>query len=518
MHRHDPSAGARPASWLALVLLAGAMQGGPALAQPASGGQAPGAQATPDAAPSGQQNPIPGPGDSTSAPGTGPSPFEPGFTTGLFSASRSSLLGDLYGVRTFLGRYGVALGLQESDELFGNATGGLHRGAAYNGLTTMSLGVDTGKAFGLDGGIFNVSAFQIHGRYFAADNLASLQTTSGIEAQRSTRLWEIWFQQSALGGNLDVKAGQQSLDQEFIGSTYSGLFINTAMGWPLVPSVDLYAGGPAYPLSSLGVRARFVPAHNVSVLAGVFDDNPAGGPFYDDFQIRGAAQSGTEFSTGTGALAIGEVQYAINQPAVGDMDRGGAPGGLPGTYKLGFWYDTASFPDQRIGTDGLSLADRASNGVARGHRGNYSVYGVMDQMVWRPSADGPRSVGVFARIMGGPSDRNVANFSLNAGVTLKAPLPGRDNDTVGLGYGLAKISSSASGYDTDNAALNGPVPVRSSESFLELTYQYQAAPWLLLQPDFQYVYTPGGGIANPLVPGRRVGNEAVFGIRTNITF
>lgn len=512
MPRHDPSAFARSAPWLALVLVAWAGQGGPAVAQPAAG-----AQPMPDPAPSGQQSPIPGPGDSTSAPGTGPSPFEPGFATGLFSASRSSLLGDLYGVRTFLGRYGVSLGLQETDELFGNATGGLHRGPAYNGLTTVSLGVDTGRAFGLAGGVFNVSALQIHGRNFAAENLGSLQTTSGIEAQRSTRLWELWFQQNALGGNLDVKVGQQSLDQEFIGSAYSGLFINAAMGWPLVPSLDLYAGGPAYPLASLGVRARLVASHDVTVLAGVFDDNPAGGPFDNDTQVRGAAQSGTAFSTGTGAFVIGEMQYALNQPSVGDMDRGGG-GGLPGSYKLGLWYDTATFPDQRFGTDGLSLADAASNGTARRHRGNYSVYGVADQMVWRPAADGPRSVGVFARVMGAPGDRNLANFSVAAGVTLKAPLPGRDNDTVGLGYGLARVSGNASGHNTDNGLLNGVVPVRSSETFLELTYQYQAAPWLLLQPDFQYVYLPGGGIANPLVPGRRVGNEAVFGIRTNVTF
>ncbi|MGI4977944.1 MAG: carbohydrate porin [Janthinobacterium lividum] len=513
MHRHPPSAGARAVPCLALALLAWGAPAGAARAQ-----ALPDPQGLPDPGPSGQQSPIPGPGDSTRPFGTGPSPFQPGFATGLFRASRPNLLGSLYGLRTILDGYGIALGLQETDEVFGNATGGLRRGADYNGLTTMSVGVDTAKAFGLEGGILNVSAFQIHGRYFSADNLASLQTASGIEAQRSTRLWEAWYQQGFLAGNLDVKAGQQSLDQEFIGSSYSGLFINTAMGWPLVPSVDLYAGGPAYPLSSLGVRARFVPARNVTVLAGVFDDNPAGGSFYDDFQVRGAAQSGTEFSTGTGAFVIGEVQYAINQPAVGDMDRGGGGGGLPGTYKLGFWYDTATFPDQRTGTDGLSLANRASNGVALGHRGNYSVYGVVDQMVWRPDPASPRSAGVFARIMGAPGDRNVANFSLAAGVTLKAPLPGRDNDTVGLGYGLARISASASGYDADNAALNGAVPVRSSESFLELTYQYQAAPWLLLQPDLQYVYTPGGGIANPLAPGRRVGNEAVFGIRTNITF
>ncbi|WP_158742062.1 carbohydrate porin [Acidisphaera sp. L21] len=463
-----------------------------------------------------QQNPTPGHAASTAEQ---TSPGEPGFTTQLFASSRSNLLGDMWGIRTKLGNIGISLGLSETSELFGNATGGVHRGADYDGLTFMSLGLDTGKAFGWEGGIFNVSAFQIHGRNLATDNLYSLQTNSGIEAQRATRLWEMWYQQSFLGGKVDVKIGQQSLDQEFIGSSYSGLFINTMMGWPLIPSVDLYAGGPAYPLASLGVRFRAQPLSNLTVLAGVFDDNPPGGPFNDDSQVRGGAQSGTAFHTGTGALAIAEVQYAINQPAVGQMDYGTGGGGLPGVYKLGAWYDSGRFPDQRFGTDGLSLADPNSNGVTRMRKNNWSIYGVFDQMVWRPDPDEAQAIGVFARLMGAPGDRNIAEFSINTGVVLKAPLPGRDDDSLGLGYGLAKVSSRAIGLDNDTANFNGGLyPIRSSESFIELTYQAQLAPWLSVQPDFQYVWTPGGGIQNPNNPAKRVGNEAIFGVRTNIVF
>ena len=462
-----------------------------------------------------QQNPTPG----SSGPGVSEvSPGEPGFTTQLFASSRSNLLGDMWGLRTALNNVGLSLGLSETSEVFGNATGGVHRGAAYDGLTQMSLGLDTQKAFGWQGGTFNISAFQIHGRSLAQDNLYNLQTNSGIEAQRATRLWELWYQQAFFEGKVDIKVGQQSLDQEFIGSSYSGLFINTMMGWPLVPSVDLYAGGPAYPLSSLGVRIRAQPYNNVTVLGGVFDDNPPGGPFDDDSQTRGAEQAGAKFHLKTGALAFAEVQYAINQPVLGELDRGGG-GGLPGVYKLGGWYDTGRFPDQRIGTDGLSLADPSSNGTARLRRNNFSIYGVFDQMIWRPNPDEQQAVGIFARIMGAPGDRNLASFSINTGITLKAPTKSREDDTIGIGYGLAKISNSAILLDQDTAAFNnGSFPIRSSESFIEVTYQAQLAPWLVVQPDFQYVWTPGGGIQNPEKPAKRIGNEAIFGVRTNITF
>jgi porin len=68
------------------------------------------------------------------------------------------------------------------------------------------------------------------------------------------------------------------------------------MGWPILPSVDLYAGGPAYPLSSLGVRLRTHHAGPLTLLGGVFNDNPPGGPFNDDSQLWGSEASGTRLT------------------------------------------------------------------------------------------------------------------------------------------------------------------------------------------------------------------------------
>ena len=475
-------------------------------------------QDQPTAGPSQQQSPIPGPVGNSPAP-SGPAPGDPGFATQLFASSRSSLLGDLYGVRSYLRRYGISLGLQETGEVFGNATGGTRQGAAYNGLTTMSLGMDTEPAFGWQGGVFNVSAFQIHGRNLSAENLQTLNTASGIEANRSTRLWELWYQQSFLDRRVDVKIGQQSLDQEFMGSQGASTFINTAMGWPALPSYDLYAGGPAYPLASPGVRVRGQLTKSVTALLGVFDDNPPGGPFFDDSQVRGAAQSGTKFNTGTGALVIGELQFSVNQPSEGQVVTIGNGSGLPGLYKLGGWYDSGTFFDQRTDTAGLPLGDPNSNGQPRTRRHNYSIYATADQVVWPPGPDEPRSISVFARVMGAPGDRNLVDLGVNAGIVMRAPFEGRDNDSVGLGYGLAKIGSSAARF-VQNVVVLGPntLPQRSSESFIELTYQYQVAPWWSVQPDFQYVFLPSGGIPNSASPGKRIGNEAVFGARTNVTF
>ncbi len=247
---------------------------------------------------------------------------DPSFTTGLFGQSRANLLGDIGGLRTSLANKGISFNLTETSEVLGNISGGVQKGFEYDGLTTASIQVDTSKAFGWDGGTFNVSALQLHGKNLSADNLANLQTVSGIESENTTRLWELWYQQSLFDDAADVKVGQQSIDSEFMASQSSALYLNTMMGWPMIPSADLYAGGPAYPLSSLGARVRANASKNVTILAGVFDDNPPGGPFSDDDQLRGAERSGTRFNLDTGALIIGEVQFAVNQPSEGDMAGG----------------------------------------------------------------------------------------------------------------------------------------------------------------------------------------------------
>jgi porin len=108
---------------------------------------------------------------------------------------------------------------------------------------------------------------------------------------------------------------------------------------------------------------------------------------------------------------------------------------------------------------------------------------------------------------------------MNFGFTLHDPIPQRDDDTLGLGMGFAQVSGRASDADRDTRAVTGTFfPIRSSETFIELTYQYQFTPWCQLQPDFQYVFNPGAGVLDPSAAGQRIKDEAVLGIRVNLLF
>jgi len=428
----------------------------------------------------------------------------------------TAVLGDMGGLRSSLARRGITLGIQETSEYLGNVSGGTSKGFQYDGLTTITMQVNTQRAFGLYGGLFNVSALNIHGTNLSADNLSTLQTASGIEADRGTRLWELWYDQKFLDEDrLDVKIGQQSLDQEFMVSTNALYFVNTMFGWPMLPSADLPGGGPAYPLSALGARVAVRPVDGVQILAGVFSATPVSRPDGDPQVVN---HNGLSFPVGHGTMSIVEAQFSY--PSLGSMVEPDEKPALGWTYRIGAWYNSQQFADQRYDTDGNSLADPNSNGTGRPHHGDYAFYAVADHLVWRDSLDPNRTVALFGRLMWTPlKDRNLIDMSLNAGMVFHSPFRYRTDDTFGVGVGYAHVSRQASDLDRDTNAFNGTTsPVRGAEKFIELTYQYQFKPWMQIQPDIQYVFNPGAGLPVSSGSSQRIKNELVLGVRTNISF
>jgi porin len=414
--------------------------------------------------------------------------------------SRQQLLGDVGGLRSALKPYGVTLSISETSEVLGNPTGGIHQGALYEGLTDAKFDLDLQPYFGWRGE-FVARAFQIHGRGLSANNLDNLNTVSSIEADRATRLFELWYEQH-IGNWLRIRIGQQAADQEFLVSSTSRLFINSTFGWPTLPGTDLPSGGPAYPLGTPAVRFRIDANDELTFLAGLFNGDPAG-PGPGDPQQRDA--SGTAFLVNDGAFAIAEVRYN--------------PGNTPsnGTYRFGGWYNSNKFSSLNVDTTGMPLASPASNGMPMQINGNYSLYGIIDLPLFHAKGS-DAGLTVFTRAMGAPSDRNLVDFYLDGGVTYKG-LFGRNNDEIGIAFGYARISAAARQFDTETALVAGePLPVQISETVVEATYQLQLTPWWALQPDIQYIKNPGGGIPNPNAPPARIGNALVLGLRTVITF
>jgi porin len=110
------------------------------------------------------------------------------------------------------------------------------------------------------------------------------------------------------------------------------------------------------------------------------------------------------------------------------------------------------------------------------------------------------------------------SIAANLGVVLKAPFAGRDDDSVGLALTYIKVGNHVHGLDEYfRTFTNGPYGVRTSETALEATYQYQVNPWWQLQADAQYTFNAGAG-QNPNDPTQPLRNTFVIGVRTNINF
>lgn len=422
--------------------------------------------------------------------------------------AQETLTGDWGGWRSSLEERGLQLGAASIDEALGNPLGGVRQGAIYDGRLELFLNVDFERLLGWSGATFHANAYQIHGRGLSGNDLDNLLLVSNIEADRSTRLFDLWIEQEFFDRKVSVRAGRLGADDEFVTSQYAASFVNSTFGWPAILAANVPSGGPAYPLATPGVRLRGAPTSEVSLSAAVFNGDP-GGAGTGDPQRRNA--SGTSFRLSGDAFVIAEAAYAINQ----DPDASGRPR----TVKLGVWYHAGRFADQHLDTSGLSLADPASSGVPAMHRGDHGVYLVLDQQFSR-GAPGS-GLGGFVRVAANPSDRNLVSLYADTGTTYKGLLPGRGDDVIGLAAGYARISSAARSLDRDVQAFSGrAIPVRDGELVLEVTYQWQMARWWVIQPDVQYIVHPGGHIADPGVPAgtRAIADALVLGLRSAVTF
>jgi porin len=392
--------------------------------------------------------------------------------------------------RQALANSGIQLSGTYYGESFGN-WGGFKQGVTYEGILDMNLDADM-KKLGLWKGLcFHMNAFQIHGRSITADNIGALMPVSSLEATPATRLDEMWFEQH-FGDKLAVKIGQLAADTEFILSEGGGWFLNATWGWPSIAAADMPSGGPAYPLATPGVRVAITPNDKTTLLVGIYNGDPSHSCSSDDPQI--CNNDGLDFDLDSPPLLMVEGAYNYNQ------DR------LAGTIKVGGWNHFGTFEDQRFDSGGALIAVTGNPGKPIDN--DWGLYGIIDQLIWRvPGSEDPKGVGVFARVIGAPQDQNLIDIYFDTGITFTGMFRGRPDDGLAIGFAYTGISDRVHAFDVD---LGEPV-ARNYEALIEICYTYQIKPGWTLQPDFQYIFQPGGNVAD-------VDDAAVGGVRSSINF
>lgn len=416
-----------------------------------------------------------------------------------------------------LANKGLNFGATYIADNIANASGGVKRGAIHFGRLDLSVDADLDKLVGWTGGRFYANAFMIYGQELSRNYVMNLATISEIEALPDQRLYNAYFEQSFFGDRLNIRAGQQAADVEFFDSETDDLFINGTFGWPAIKASNLPAGGPAPPIAVPGIRIKAALTDQITAFAAVFNGDPSG-PGAADPQLRD--HHGLAFRVNDPPWVIGQVRFNY------DIDVGGRP--LAGNFTPGAWKHYGSFDSQRFTAEGQSIADPGGTGIPAKLRGNYGIFAVIEQVLYRPpevkenstSASIP-GVTAFGRIAYSPPDRSVIDLYLDGGIGFVGFVPSRPLDRFGVAMAYMRISNTARRLDIDTQGFTGiQSPVRSNETLIEMIYEAHIKPGWLIAPYFQYVFRPSGGIPNPNDPTgvSRIGDAAVFGVTTTIRY
>lgn len=399
---------------------------------------------------------------------------------------------------------GITFSLHERSEVWADVSGGGHQGVSYNGLTIAKLNLDLDALFGWKGGELFTSAFDVHGHGPSRSFLGNQQLVSNIEATPSVKLYDLWLDQTLFDGKLSVRAGQEGANDEMMVTSYGGLFLNSSFGFPGMPASDLPSGGPNYPLATPFARALYNATDKLTLVAAAYTEDPAP-PGMGDPQARD--RNGTAFRLDDHTLGFAELWYSPNS---------NSPPDLPTTYKLGAWYATSNFADQRFDSAGGLLAGPTSTGQPLQHNGDWGIYGIVDQMIWQTPGTDDDGIGLFAMVMGGPSNRNLSNLFVEGGMNWRGPFEERKDDVFGLAAAFLGISPAARQFSNDLIAFGkATTGYASNETVLEATYQAPVTNWLTLQPDLQYVINPNAGIPNSFGSTPEP-NAFVIGLRATI--
>ncbi|USW97763.1 carbohydrate porin [Pseudomonas proteolytica] len=399
----------------------------------------------------------------------------------ILPAYGSTLTGDWGGLRHQLDEQGINFTGDYSGETAYNAHGGQHRSARYSQNIKLGVQLDLGKLYGLhNGDKIQLTVNDRRGNSASEDLVGNRLPVQENYGGLYTRLTELSYERTLFTPALNLKLGYMAMGND-LGGLDSGIlcnFMNAGFcGHPLNMSGG--SGWTNYPNAHLGARVKydFSPAWQLRVAAFNVDPQSNG-------NSSRAWHVGPKHTTGT-VVPIELVYKHASE--------------LPGEYKLGYYYDSSNV--QRIGSDKH----------VSGRGGHYLL---IDQALWNSQTSEGRTLHAFGQYSAASKAASPFSRWYGAGLVLYKPFAGRPRDTVALGYGRAVPNPRSrdvlqqAAEASDNAFPN----LDSAEQLLELSYGYQATPWLILRPDVQYIIEPGA------FSGEKIDNALILGLQVKATF
>jgi len=373
---------------------------------------------------------------------------------------RTSLRADLAGLGfSYFGIYRAFL--------FGNVSGGLSQGFAYNSILFFQFSFDLEKLVGWHDSAIVWS--------FTDNNGSNLSQTIGNNYQVSwaygpnTFLFnELYFRQSLFEDALTIKVGQLSLFNSFAASELYTYYSNLAFLAPI--SLYYNTGGTAMPVASWGARAKFTQPQWYAQ-AGVYQVSD---------RLGVIAYHGLNYAIepGDGALAFAEAGWT---PTFGKTT--GAPG-YAGNYKFGAYYSGWNYPDYLGGANGSNA---------------FGFYWLADQMVFQEKGRPSDGLYLWSAFTVSPQEEiSQLPYFVSGGAQYQGLITGRDDDRAVFGVAYGSYSS-----DLRTAQRSQGQSPEFYEMVFEWSYQIAVTDCAWIQPNMQYIVNPGatGDIPNAWVIG-----------------
>jgi len=357
-----------------------------------------------------------------------------------------------------------------------NLRGGLstHRKAGrFSGTADLELQADFDKLKLIPGGRAYGLATGSWSDGIDGPSVGSLfNVNSGALGDRAIDLLELWYEQRLLDDRVRIRAGKIDMTGGTGGFGEGPNMWFDANAYANDPGMQFLNGGLVnnpqipFPQQGLGAIVYVAPVKDLLyVLLGVADAQA-------DNRTTGFTSA---FARDTRVMAMAEIGVTPQ------LDSPNGP--MQGGYRVGVWYDPQ--PKERFNGRGVK-------------RNDVGLYANFDQMVFKENsdADDTQGLGLFGRYGLADGDVNPIRQFWSVGLQYQGLIPSRDNDVLGLGV--------SSGHLSDDAEFR-----RLRETAVEMYYNIQFAPWLLLTPDIQYITHPGGGAAR---------DALVVGLRLQIVF
>jgi porin len=340
-------------------------------------------------------------------------------------ASRTTLTGDWDGHRTALAEKGFTLDLSFTQLAQDVVDGGAETGTRYGGKIEALINLDLDRMGAVPGGLVTIrtesrygqSANTTAGTLLPVSDTMYFPLTNPADEDIAATVTELLYTQflsrevgllagkfTILGADSNEFAGGRG-DTQFLGHPFTSASVTSLFN----------------PYSALGTGAFVMPTPELTVSSSLY--------------------TSTDSSTTSGFDTLDD--GLVWSSAIAWQYRlGELPGGVRATYQHAFDRNFVNFSGRFITRDGIAIPVDGDSWCAFANAWQYIA---VEEAPTKPINVGDgrtdlQGVGLFLRAGTADPDTNPIEWIVSGGIAAKGLLPGRDRDTLGVGYAYSHTS------------------------------------------------------------------------------